>query len=83
MVEQLGRSVGGAGHEAARGAELGRALAMVGARSVHGCHGDNSSSTWRASLCPTWSPFFGIFHVDSDLGSSSKVALLRKLYKLD
>ena len=61
----------------------GRTRGSNGARALlHGCHGDNSSSTWRASLCPTWGPFFGIFRADSDLGSSSKVALLRMVYKL-
>ena len=49
---------------------------------LHVCHGDNSTSTWRASLCPTWGLFFGIFRADSELGSSSKVALLRMVYKL-
>ena len=31
---------GAAGHEVARGMEVGRASAMVGARSVHGRHED-------------------------------------------
>jgi len=61
----------------------GRTCGSNGARALlHGCHGDNSTSTWRASLCPTWGPFFGIFRADFELGSSSKVALLRMVYKL-
>ena len=50
------RSYGGAGHSAARGAELGRALAMAGRAPVHGCHDAISSNTWRASQCLTWRP---------------------------
>ena len=46
-----------AGHEAARGMKVGRASAMVGRALVHGRHEVISSSTWRALLCPTWSPF--------------------------
>ena len=72
---------GGTGSRVARGAEVER-TAGTGRALLHGCHGDNSTSTWRASLCPTWGPFFGIFRADSELGSSSKVALLRMVYKL-
>ena len=50
------RSYGGAGHSAARGAELGRASAMAGRAPVHGCHDAISSNTWRASQCLTWRP---------------------------
>jgi len=72
---------GGTGSRVVRGAEVERAAAM-GRALLHGCHRDNSTSTWRASLFPTWGPFFGIFRADSELGSSSKVALLRMVYKL-
>ena len=54
---ELGRSVGGVGREAARGAELGRASAMAGRAPVHGCHDAFSLNTWRARWSPTWSPF--------------------------
>jgi len=33
---------------------------------LHGCHGDKTTNTWRASLCPTWGPFLG--HLCSELG---------------
>ena len=53
---ELGRSVGGVGHEAARGVELGCASAMAGRAPVHGCHDVISPNTWRASRCSTWRP---------------------------
>ena len=37
---------GVAGRETARGTEVGRASAMVGARSMHSCHDALSSNTW-------------------------------------
>ena len=55
-AESSGAQFGGAGREAARGAELGRASAMAGRAPVHGCHDVISPNTWRASRCSTWRP---------------------------
>jgi hypothetical protein len=62
--------------------EVGARVGRVGRAQRHGCHEVNSSSTWRALLCPTWSPFFGIFGADSDLGAYRKVVVLRMLFYL-
>jgi hypothetical protein len=43
----------------ARGAEVGRAAAMVGARSVHDDHAAKTTNTWRATVRVRW---------DADLG---------------
>jgi len=48
----------GAGDATGRQDTRQRSSAMVGALSVHGGHAVINSNTWRASLCPTWSPFF-------------------------
>ena len=60
-AESSGAQFGGAGHEAACGAELGCASAMAGHAPVHGCHDAISSNTWRARWSPTWSPFSAYF----------------------
>ena len=57
---------GAAGREVARGTEVGHASAMVGRALVHGHHEVISSSTWRALLCSTWSPFLS--QLCSELG---------------
>jgi len=63
---ELGARFEAAGREVARGTEVGHASAMVGRALVHGHHEVISSSTWRALLCPTWSPFLG--QLCSELG---------------
>ena len=54
-------SFGGAGREAVHGTEVGCALAMVGARSVHDHHEDILPNTRHARTSPTSGPIIGIF----------------------
>ena len=56
--------------------EVGRASAMVGARSVHDRHEDIPPNTQRVRTSLTSGPVIGIFQLDSDLGACTKVALL-------
>ena len=47
--------------------------AMVGVRLAHEGRMDITSNTWRAQLWTRSSSYFGIFHVDSDLGAYNKI----------
>ena len=76
---QLGRSLREQGYNR----EAGH-VAMGGhAASMHSGHVGNLSSTWRASLCPTWSPFLGRLCSELGYGPLRKVVPLLMLYKLD
>ena len=55
--------------------------AMVGVRLAHEGRMDITSNTWRAQLWTRSSSYFGIFRVNSDLGTTSKIAAHLMIYK--
>ena len=85
----LALGYGGVGRSAARGTRVGHAWASCGHASMLGAH----PGAWRPrrptiehvarAMEPNLESVFDIFRAHSDLGASSKVALLWMLYKLD
>jgi hypothetical protein len=47
---------------------------------VHGCHGGNSSSRWRAAKWSRWDAVLGWLGSELDFGPKSKVAAHDELY---